>query len=97
MKTIELTEADFKMIVDALDHLPEKGTAGDIMATLITSAIDKGEDGNASKTYEQLRKRRDKEKEILTEEVRILQGKLIQFKRYLIENNLMSQASDLIR
>lgn len=98
IKNLELTEQDFKMLVDGLDALPEKDTAGELMGAVLEGMLgDKNPEAIERYKRDQLAKRKakDREKENLKEEIRILQGKLLMFKRWLIQNDALKQVDDL--
>lgn len=99
IKNLELTEADFKMLVDGLDALPEKGIAGELVGVMIEGMLsDRNPETMARYKREQETKRKaaDLAKETLKDDIRILQGKLLMFKRWLIETNALKQVNDLI-
>lgn len=98
IKDLELTEQDFKMLVEGLDALPEKGAAGEMMGALLESMIgDKNPEGMEKYKRDQTAKRKseDMAKEYLRENIRILQGKLLTFKRWLIQQNALKQVDDI--
>jgi chaperonin cofactor prefoldin len=98
IQTINLTEKDFQLLVDGLEALPERGAAGELVGDLLFGMLDK--DNPNSEGRSELKKHKEKlktERELLKDDVRVLQGKLIMLKRYLIENNLMQQATELLR
>ena len=101
IKNLELTERDFKMLVDGLDALLSKDVAGDMMGLLLEGIVGKGEENNPA--FIEMRSKREMEakkkataKEVLIEEIKILQGKLLMFKRYLIQIDALKQVEDLI-
>ena len=95
IKDINLSEEDFKTIFDALECLPERGAAGSILGGLMGTLIPEGKVREEyEKRAEQMERKRQREKEILTENVRLLQGKLIMLKRHMIENDLLRQAKE---
>lgn len=100
IKTINLTEKDFQLMVDGLDALPNRDAAGEMMGDLMFGLLSKGDDtsgmSDAKREIDNQKAKRKRERELLTEDVRILQGKLLMLKRYLIENNLMEQAAELL-
>lgn len=100
IKNLELTEQDFQMLVDGLDALPDKGMAGEMMGDIMMGLIaDKGN----PEAMDKIKKERDlknlKIKQIRDskmEDIRILQGKLIQLKRYLLQQGALKQANDIL-
>jgi hypothetical protein len=99
IKNLELTENDFKMLVDGLDALPERGMAADIMGSLLEGMLgEKNPEAIAKMKREREDKKRmeDQKKDALKEDVKILQGKLLMFKRWLIENNALTQVNEMI-
>lgn len=101
IKNLELTERDFQLLIDGLDTLPEKGIAGDMMEAIFMGIIKKDGEKSAEMTdYERKRQvekiKKEQEKEFLKEEIKILQGKLLMFKRFLIQQNALKQVDELI-
>jgi hypothetical protein len=100
IKSLELTDRDFQLLIDALDCLPEKHQAGEMLTDLFVGMIKK--DGDADKFDEFERKRatdklkKEREKEVLKEDIRILQGKLLMFKRFLIQQDALKQVDDIL-
>jgi len=98
LKNVNLTEKDFDLMVEALDYLPNAKIATDLIGMLITSVIDDPEAKTKMQAErEQKRKKTEYEKKLLTEEVRLLQGKLIAVKRFMRENRLMKEVNDLLK
>lgn len=102
MKEIELlnlTEDDFRMLNEALENLPNKNTAGELMGELLISALMKdGEEGKEKlvKEREARMKKAQKEKELIVENIRILQGKVLMLQRHLRMNGLLKDANNII-
>ncbi|KAB8156175.1 hypothetical protein EZY14_002850 [Kordia sp. TARA_039_SRF] len=99
LKDINLTENDFQLLVEGLEALPEKGVAGDIMGEILMTAFMKDDDQAMSemKSKREIERReKEKKKQLLTEEIRILQGKLLQMKRYMIANGLITKVHEII-
>lgn len=100
IKNLELTEKDFQMLVDGLDCLPNKDMASDMMEGLLVGMLKKDGDSpqltdfEKKRAAEKLKKERDKES--LKEEIKILQGKLLMFKRFLIQQNALKQVDDIL-
>lgn len=98
LQNLALTEKDFDMMVEGLEELPNKGAAGDMLVDLFSSAMldDGPEKDKFKKEREAENKKAERKKELVKENVRVLQGKLITMKRLLIDNKLMEQANDAI-
>lgn len=99
IRLLNLTDEDFKLLVDGLDALPERGLAGEMMGDLIIGMMSKGDKEAQDKVLEEREKRLRKmkgEKELMKENVKILQGKLLMLKRYLQENKLLKEAYEAI-
>ena len=93
LKDLNLTSDDFKLLADGLDVLPERGVVGEFVGDLLFSSITKDDKELKAKFEEEREHRREKqrmEKERMQENIRILQGKLFMFKRYMQENGLLS-------
>jgi hypothetical protein len=99
IKNLELTEQDFQLLVDGLDALPEKGLAGDMMGDLIVGMLGRdNEEGMDKIKREREEKRRiqDLAKQAMKEDIRILQGKLLLLKRWLLQAGALKQANDIL-
>lgn len=99
IKNLELTENDFKLLIDGLDTLPERGAAGEIMGIMFEGILgEKGPEAKEKAKRERDMRRRDEDvkKDALKEDIRILQGKLLMFKRYLIQMDALKQVNDMI-
>src|SRR5687767_4633863 len=101
IKKLELTERDFQLLVEGLDTLPNKDVAGELMEGLMIGMLKKDGGDNAQisdfekkRLAEKLKK--DREKENLKEDIRILQGKLLMFKRFLIQQDALKQVDDIL-
>lgn len=95
IKSLELTENDFKLLIDGLDCLPEKNASGELFGAIFEGMLgDKNPDALEKYKRERDIKRRADEikKEALKDEIRILQGKLLLFKRWLIEDKALKEA-----
>lgn len=100
IKMLNLTEDDFKLLIDGLDALPEKGVAGEMVGELFMSILEDktNAEGMAKLKAEREKRRIDAEskKQQMKEDVKILQGKLLMLKRYLQENNALAQAYEVL-
>ena len=99
IQQLNLTEKDFELIVDGLDCLPNKNSTGELMSGLLGSMLLK-DDTDAKIKFEREQKERqikaDRQKQLLTEEIRILQGKLLMLKRFLIEQGALTETNNII-
>jgi hypothetical protein len=101
IKNLELTEKDFQLLVEGLDCLPEKNAMGEAMSDMIIGMV-AGDKKDTPEFLEHQRKREmerikaKREKEALKEDIRILQGKLLLFKRFLIQQDALKQVEDMI-
>tara|TARA_R100001086_G_scaffold238993_3_gene164102 strand:- start:1090 stop:1446 length:357 start_codon:yes stop_codon:yes gene_type:complete len=104
LKNLQLTEADFDMLIEGLEALPDKGLAGNMMSDLVHTLLaakdnDNGDPMAKIKLEQEMSKRNAKfkaEKASKIEDVRILQGKLYMLKRHMVEKNLMKQANEVL-
>lgn len=100
IKDLQLTENDFNLLFDGLDCIPNKDAAREIMGSLLEGILD---DTNleAAEKYKRERDAKrivaDRAKAALIEDVRILQGKLLMFKRWLIQMDALKQVEDFVR
>lgn len=100
IKNLELTERDFQLLVEGLDVLPEKGISGEIMESLFVGLLKKEGDSPELADYEKKRQaeklKKERAKEALKEDIKILQGKLLMFKRFLIQQDALKQIDDIL-
>lgn len=95
LKMLNLTEKDFNYLIDALEHLPSKDLAGEMMGVILRISLS-GDDLDKEKYLKELRQkeeRRKREKEGMNEDIKILQGKILMLKRFLIENKIMEDVN----
>lgn len=81
---LNLTEADFTMLIDALEHLPNKDDKKEIFNTLFGGIRQKPE--NVDKYFEDRRRvleAKEEAKKEFIDDIKILQGKLLVAKREL--------------
>lgn len=102
IKDLQLTENDFKLLIDGLEALPNTDMAGEMMVDLIAGIIGEGKkEDQRAREYEQKKNReraeKEKIKQALKEDIKILQGKLLMFKRYLIEANALHQVNEMLK
>lgn len=101
IKNLELTERDFQLLIDGLDSLPDRNALGEAMSDMIIGMV-AGDKKESPEFLEHQRKRElermkaKREKESLKEDIRILQGKLLMFKRFLIQQDALKQVEDII-
>lgn len=99
LKHLNLTEKDFSLMIDGLDCLPNKDQVGDMMSTLFIGLLSKDDPEARLKMETERDKEKSKkkhEKEMLAEEIKILQGKLLMLKRYLMEQGAINETVDII-
>ena len=99
IKSLELTESEFDLIIEGLDALPEKGAAGEILGSLFECMFLKDNpEAFEKRQLERERKREelDRKKEQQKEDVKVLQGKLLMLKRILLQDGALKQAHDII-
>jgi hypothetical protein len=100
VKNLELTERDFQLLVEGLDTLPEKGLAGEMMTDLFVGMLKMDSDSNEISDFEKKRiaerAKKERDKESLKEDIKILQGKLLMFKRYLIQQDALKQVGEML-
>jgi len=86
IKSLELTENDFKLLIDGLDCLPEKNASGELFVAIFEGKLGDKNPGDIKRRADEIKK------EALKDEIRILQGKLLLFKRWLIEQKALKKA-----
>lgn len=97
IKNLNLTDKDFKMLVDGLDALPHAGRTGELLMDLMSETMLKGHiSEEAQRKMDAQKRKMEHEKEMLTEDAKILQGKLLMLKRYLTENKLMNEINETL-
>lgn len=98
LKQINLTDKEFNLIISALDQYPNQGKMASFMADMLLGSLIKDEE--KKNEYERSRKlaeeKQNREKEIMIEDIKILQAKLISLKRFMAENSLMSDVKNII-
>lgn len=99
IKRLNLTEKDFQLLMEGLENLPHKHVGAELLTDLLIGAVAKtDEDRQAfAKKQEIVQQKKIAERQLLKEDVAVLLGKLIQLKRYLIENNLMDQVTEYLK
>jgi hypothetical protein len=101
LRNLQLTERDFQLLVDGLDTLPDKNVFGEAMSDMIIGMV-AGDKKDSPEYLEHQRKKEiervkaKREKEALKEDIRILQGKLLTFKRFLIQQDALKQVDDIL-
>ena len=97
LKNIRLTERDFDLIIQGLEFLPNKDSASDLLCEMLAISVIKDEDERAKHKVEHTKftTARDREKYIMIEDSKILQGKLLMLKRVLCENNIINEANSI--
>jgi hypothetical protein len=99
LKKLELTEKDFDLLVEGLDALPEKGAAGEMFGDLLFSVLSKDDPISNEKIKNERnleRAEKERKKIDMKDDIKILQGKLLMLKRYLIQENALQQTYDII-
>lgn len=99
LQSLNLNENDFKLIIDGLDCLPEKGFAGEMMGDLLMGMIAKDDPLAQEKMKQEREKsRRDREmkKAAIVDDIKILQGKLLMLKRYLMEQGALNETTNIL-
>lgn len=95
LQNIRLEEKDFDLLMEALEHLPNKDMAGDLMMGILGAALIKGENEDDFKNHLAKQERDKKAKrEALIEDIRLLQSKIIMLKRHFIEKGLMADINN---
>jgi hypothetical protein len=99
LKHLNLTERDFELIIDGLEELPNKNQMGEMMGDLLMGVMSKDDPDAHTKIKAErelrLAKKR-KDEQLIKEDIKILQGKLLMLKRYLIEQDAFTQATDIL-
>lgn len=92
IKNIELTITDFELLLKGLGSIAKSEASTEVLGDLFKSMMfmDKPEVLKEIEREEAIKKAKVKrEREIMNENIQLLQGKMIRLKRILIENNLM--------
>ncbi|MNH09061.1 hypothetical protein D3C79_685040 [compost metagenome] len=80
-------------MIDGLEHLPNRYLTGEIISELLIESRAKGDQAELEKIRARRAeetKKKEREKERMKEDVKVLQGKLIMLKRFLTENGAIS-------
>lgn len=99
LKHLNLTERDFELIISGLDALPEKGMAGEMLGDFIQAALTQGDEEKMAKIIIERKtnhKNKQKDKDLLIEDIKILQGKLLMLKRYLMEQGALNETQEIL-
>jgi hypothetical protein len=99
IENLDLTEEDFKLIIDGLDCLPSRSLPGSMMIEIIEAIIPTENEDIMEKRKREIDARRQKndlERQLLIENIRILQGKLLTLKRFLREQGALKEANNII-
>ncbi|MGB0521440.1 MAG: hypothetical protein ACPGJS_00700 [Flammeovirgaceae bacterium] len=92
MKDLDLTEKDFDLLIQGLENLPNKGQIvefmGDLLGTMLAKDNEQAMDEFKMDREKERQERELKQKE-LNEDIGILKGKLLMFKRYLKNNKIL--------
>lgn len=99
IKDLELSEEDFKMIMDALEALPERANMSDFIGEIMIGTLahgDKDMESRLRAEKERRSKYRQSSSKVELEDIRVLQGKLIMMKRILHEEGALKQANDIL-
>lgn len=98
LKDITLTEEDFKLLDKALEFFPEKATINNLMEAMVVAFMSKNPE-EAKRRLDDKRKKNlsNPEEDMLREDIRILQGKLLLLKRYLMQQGAMKEAEDILK
>ncbi|HTF19344.1 MAG TPA: hypothetical protein VK658_14790 [Chryseolinea sp.] len=98
---INLSEADFKLIIDGLEALPEKG--GLTAADMLMGVMEIKPSDDADSVIAKLKREKQKQQEVkraavdkMREDVRVLQGKIILLKRYLAEQGTLNEVHNIL-
>lgn len=96
---LELTEADYKLLIDGLDALPNRSSSSEFLHDLIVDLLGKTHPEQAmrlKRERELENKKINDAREALIEEVRILQGKLFCMKRINLQNKAVNATNDIL-
>jgi hypothetical protein len=98
IKDLDLTEEDFKMIIEGLESLPEKGIIQELTMDMLRATATKDQrmqDKIAAETRAKLNKR-IRDMEAKKDDIDILKGKIVMLKRHLLEQGALRQANDVL-
>ncbi|HXR85045.1 MAG TPA: hypothetical protein VN722_12085 [Hanamia sp.] len=99
IENFDLTEDDFKLIIDGLDCLPTKSFPGTMMIEIIGAIMPDQDEEIMERRKRELDtkfKKQELERQLLIENIRILQGKLLTIKRFLREQGALKEANNII-
>lgn len=100
MGNLELSETEIKLIVDGLEMLPNSSEFQRSPFVGLLQILDYGETPEEKKKKEQIEKieaeKMRAKRDALIEDIRILQGKLISYKRNQAEQNALNQTNKII-
>lgn len=99
LQDIQLTEADFDMLIEGLDALPDKGSGGRILAELMGGIMAKDDprmQAGVDKILGKNDAKKEAQKKQLNEDITLLKSKLILLKRYLITNGALKTTNKIL-
>jgi hypothetical protein len=99
IKNLDLSVADFDLLIQGLDQLPRKHLPGSIVGSFM-GAIGVRNDRDMADLERKIKRefeQKDKEAEALKEDTTILKAKLITLKRFMAANDLLKQAKEILK
>lgn len=103
LQDLGLSEEDFELLIQGLEHLPNKDLAGDLMTGILEGLfMDKNDPGAREKLIQKREletRRAEALKNKMKEDIKVLQGKMILLKRFLQERDALAhveKAKDII-
>jgi hypothetical protein len=101
VKDLNFSDEDIKLMLEGLEQLPNKYLASDIMIAMMDGVLSDNTDPNATiKRKQAIQDRENKRKDEmdeLKENTIILRGKLLMFKRYLLQESALKQTNDILK
>lgn len=100
LKNIGLTDKDFQLLINGLEYLPHKDAAGDLMIDMLAAAMlpkDSPERLKHESDQKEAKKKKAAEKELMMEDIKILQGKLLILKRQFLEAGILKQVDEVLK
>lgn len=98
LQQLHLSEYDFKLLIDGLEALPDRGMTGQLISTIMRGmmAKNKEEEERLKREFSKKLDFEKKEKLSMIEDIKILQGKLLSLKRYLKEQGALDETANII-
>lgn len=94
LKDLNLTSEDFEMLIEGLEALPDRDSAGELLGDMVLLSLTKGdEEAKAAmeKDRNERKEKKEAERKVVLEKIKYLKGKLFMLEHYMKSNNMLKQ------